>query len=740
MKKIGKPGKRLLLLIVGAVLLTLLVALLQFMSIATRDASGFSRLFLPLLLIYCAGLLALLLLIGMYSVRLARDFRARRPGARLTLRIVLMLALVALVPQGVGLWFSLDLLRRGIDSWFDLKVEQQIMDESLKLSRISLELQKHGHLRDTRQVAESVASLQNTVTPFELDELRQRVGAAELTLFSDTEPILFASSADIDRIVPVGLSNNLLMQLRHSNSYLGLDPLPSLGLHTRVAVYVDDLEPGRERRILQALYPVPREIARLAARVEDNLRRYQQLSYLRPQLTLIFSLTLVMVILVTMCGSAWLAFLGAQRLVAPIVELAQGTQAVARGRYDMRLATSDRPELGFLLNSFNEMTDQLGQARGAEQESRARAQAQNAYLEGVLGCISSGVLVFDQDEQLRASNRSADRLLDASISSMLGAPLATLGQQHPRLEPLVAMLQPLLKHSLQWRRQAALETHRGHRTMLYNGAALEADEKGARGHVIVIDDITTLLRNQRTAAWSEVARRLAHEIKNPLTPIRLSAERLRHKYLPLLPSGQDTSMKRLTHTIIEQVQSMQSMVDAFSEYAKAPRLKFERLELNRIVTEAADLYRNMRSDLILDLELGVLPKLHADARGLRQVLNNLLNNALEACAAGSVPHIRIVTRCLPTATGLVLELSVRDNCEGLREDILKNAVEPYITTKRKGTGLGLAIVQRIVEEHGGDLQLENNQPPPGATVRVSLPPHPPESAIIRSPPHPEEMS
>ena len=732
--------RRLLLIAAGAALLPLLVAALQFMSIATRDASDFSGLFLPLLLINCSGLLILLLLIGIHSARLALDFKAGRPGARLTLRIVLMLALVALIPQTVGLWFSLDLLRRGIDSWFNLEVEQQAMEDSLKLSRLSLEMNKRDRLRDTYHLSKNFASLENILIPFKIDEFRERVGAEELTLFSSKGLVLFSSSTAIDRIVPVGLDQEILLQLRHGDSYISLDPLRGVGLQMRVATYLDEAEPGRERRILQALYPVPEEIDRLAVGVEENLRRYRQLSYLRPQLTLVFTLVLILVILVTMCGSAWLAFLGARRLAAPIVELAQGTQAIARGRYDLRLGTSRRPELAFLLNSFNEMTDQLEQARTAERASRAQAQAQHTYLEGVLGCISSGVLVLDQYKQLRASNSSADRLLDAPISPLLGKPLVALGHRHPHLQVLVEILLPLLEHGSEWRHQVETVTRHGRRTLLCSGTALEPSADPSREHVIVIDDITTLLRTQRTAAWSEVARRLAHEIKNPLTPIRLSAERLRHKCLPALPPKQAAFLTRLTDTIIEQVESMQGMVNSFSKYAKAPRLEFKRIELNPIVMETAELYRGMRASLRLDLELAPLPKLYADAHGIRQVLNNLLSNALEACSPERSPHIRISTRFHPAATGAKVELSIRDNCEGVQEKILERAFEPYATSKEKGTGLGLAIVQRIVEEHGGAIHLENNQPPPGATVRVLLPPHPPVKAIMPSPLRPEERS
>jgi PAS domain S-box-containing protein len=477
--------------------------------------------------------------------------------------------------------------------------------------------------------------------------------------------------------------------------------------------------------MLQALYPVPDSLDGLAGSVQASVGKYRQLTYLREPLKTSYILTLTLALGLSVLTAIWAAFFSARRLMLPIHNLAEGTRAVAEGNYATRLPPSGRDELGFLVQSFNEMTRRLSHARDQARTSRLQVESQRAYLEAVLERISTGVLTLDASGTLHTANEAAARILGVALSPRTGRKLDDFAGDHAALGQFLSVVMPHVEHgSGEWHEEFELPGRQGRKIIVCRGTRLPDRHDLAGGWVVVFDDITALVQAQREAAWSEVARRLAHEIKNPLTPIQLSAERLRHRFLDRLSPEEAEVLDRSTWTIVQQVESLKSMVRAFADYASTPAADFTRIDLNDLAREVVDLYgpADHRGTVTLDLA-DHLPPVEADRSRLRQVLHNLIKNALEAHNEGGGPaRVSVATRAVEVdgESDAAVELSVRDAGPGIRADMVDRLFEPYMTGKPRGSGLGLAIVRKIVEEHGGQVAAENAEGG-GAIIRVRLP-------------------
>ncbi len=419
----------------------------------------------------------------------------------------------------------------------------------------------------------------------------------------------------------------------------------------------------------------------------------------------------------------WAAFYSARRLAAPIRDLAKGTRSVAQGDYSTQLPIPSNDELGFLVASFNAMTRRIATARDDVKRSQQQVETQRTYLETVLGQLSSGVLVIDSQAQVRTANISSGQILGFDIRVMIGENLDKLRSKYQYLEQFLNTIESQLRQATSdWREQVTLFGTSGRQILMCSGTSLSLSNEKDNVHVIVFDDITALIQGQRDAAWSEMARRLAHEIKNPLTPIQLAAERIRLKYLNTLSPEQTDTLDRLTNTIVQQVETMKDMVNAFAEYARAPISSLEYIDLNLLLQEVIDLYSNLDVNAEIHTHLASnLPKISADPGQLRQVFNNILNNAFDASINQDQTILNISTR-FTSDTGVdFIEVRIEDSGACLSEDIIDTIFEPYVTTKIKGTGLGLAIAKKIVEEHGGLVLIENNQNGTGACAIIRLP-------------------
>lgn len=706
-------------------LVLLLLVSLTLMSEATQGSARFGEIYSLLLIINTVGLLTLIGLIGWNLARLLGQVRRRVAGARLTARMVMVFVLLAVTPVMVVYYFSLNFLHRGIDSWFDVRIEKAL-DDSLELSRTALGVRMRELLKQTQVMSNELSGTSDDRLPGSLEDARRLSGASELTIMNSKGHIVASSNVDPMAIVPNTPSDAVLMQLRQSHMYIGLDPIGDSGLHVRIVVPIPDSSPTGDNRILQALYPVPQRMSQLADSVQSAFAKYRELAYLREPLKLSFTLTLSLVLLLSLLTAVWAAFFSARKLVAPLRDVAQGTQAVADGDFGTELPASGKDELGFLVESFNDMTRKLARARDETRRSQQQVEAQRTYLEAVLARLSSGVMTFDHQQRLFTANKAAAQILSVDLEAQAGATLEGLAGAHSHLQGLAEALAPHLQETTDWRAEVTLFGASGRQVLMCRGTPLPGLDNPLSGHLIVFDDLTELIQAQRNAAWSEVARRLAHEIKNPLTPIQLSAERLRHKYLDKMPPADTSTLDRLTHTIIQQVESMKSMVNAFSDYARSPRTQPRLLNLNDLVAEVLALYaaEDGEGSIRTRLDPG-LPLLEADADRLRQVMHNLIKNAHEASPAGRAPTIMVETRCVPEPGGPghatpCIEVRVRDNGTGFPPELIEHAFEPYATTKPRGTGLGLAIVKKIVEEHGGVVWAENNRGG-GAMVALRLP-------------------
>lgn len=702
----------------------LLLTVLLLMSDATENAARFGELYSWLLLCATLGLLLLAVMIGYNLYRLITQYRARAPGARLTLRLMVLFAVIAATPVGVVYYFSVQFLQRGIDSWFDVRVEQALED-ALELSRNSLDLRMRQVLRQTARMAEDLREVDDVMVALSLDELRAEANASELTLFGQSGRIIATASVDPSVIVPNRPPEVVLLQVRQGHDYVSLDPIGDAGFHIRAVVYLAARDSRQEGRLLQSLFPVTDRVSLLADSVQSAFDTYKELVFLRTPLKMSFILTLSLVLLLGILAAFWAAFFSSRRLVEPISDLVEGTRAVAAGRYDKQLPLSSSDELGFLVQSFNQMTRNLAQARDTAQRSQQLVEQQRAYLEAVLSRLSSGVLTLDHDRCLRTCNAAAGQLLRVDFSDYIGLELDRLIAEHGHLAHFFDAIDLHLcdgpGQTGDWRQEVTLFGASGRQVLMCRGSFLP-DAAGLRGgQVIVFDDITTLVQAERDAAWAEVARRLAHEIKNPLTPIQLAAERIRHKYLKTMNSEEGRILDRSTHTIVQQVAAMKDMVDAFNEYARPPQLRLTQIHLNDFITEVLYLYRDHPAEVEIHLDLDPrAPVVAADPGRLRQLLHNVVKNGIEAIKEGGGSNLTIRTRCGSDAHADYVELSCQDDGPGFPEGGIGDIFEPYVTTKPKGTGLGLAIVKKIVEEHGGLVSMES-PPEGGARIVVRLP-------------------
>jgi nitrogen fixation/metabolism regulation signal transduction histidine kinase len=690
-----------------AVLSVLLLISLYLMGEATRNSEEFGRLYIVLLAINIFGLVTLVTLIAANLVRLVRQHRQRVVGARLTVRLLVAFTLITLVPVSVVYYFSMDFIRRGIDSWFDVRFERGF-DDALELSRISLDERKRDYLRRTNQLGGTLSLLPNGQADIQLSDMRSQSDAWELTLLGANGHIIAFSSANPLALLPNLPSETVLRQVRQGTPYVGVDPIGDYELYIRVVLELPVMSPTDETRFLQALFPVSSRMNELAASVDAAASGYKQLAYLRAPLKYSFELTLSLVLLLTLLFALWAAFYSARRLVAPVRVLAMGTRAVAAGDYDRQLPQHSSDELGFLVKSFNDMTRRLAQARDEARLSQEQAEGERAYLSAVLGRLSSGVITLDAQGAIRTANAAAAQILGVELGGLLAKPLARLGDTHEHVKPFIDTVIPQFADNRgEWRREAVIYGPAGRQVLICGGAPLStADQSG--GKVLVFEDVTALVQAQRDAAWGEVARRLAHEIKNPLTPIRLSAERMRRKYLGAMAPEEADILDRSTHTIVKQVEVMEEMVKAFSEYARTPQLRLQSLDLNVLINEVLDLYRGDAASVRFATELDPgLPRLRVDAGRIRQLLHNLIKNSIEAAQPGQACVVSIRTARTEESTGRTAELRVQDNGPGLPPEMLGGFFEPHFSTKRRGSGLGLAIVKKIVEEHGGSVTAEN---------------------------------
>jgi nitrogen fixation/metabolism regulation signal transduction histidine kinase len=705
------------------ILSLLLLAALLLLSFAAQNSAQLADVYAPLLVVNLVGIFVLLVLNLGSIYKLIKQVRANVIGSRLTLRLVGMFSLLAFLPLSVVYYISLQFLSHGIDSWFDVRIEQAMSDATL-LGQVSLESLKEGQV-DT--LIRYVADVEDTSDSLELisllDRIRRDEGYNETAMFTQSGRILASSSMQPGTLLPSQPDERVFTALGNNAVYAEQETGIDGSRIFRIAVIVPPSIVGMPPHILQAIKPIPLRFANLESSINTAIGEYDRLLYLRGPIKFGFIMTLSLVSLMTLLLAVWTATFSARRLASPLRELAEGTQAVADGNYNTQLPVTSHDELGILIKSFNRMTQQISKARENAQQSQLKLVEQHTYLETVLGHLSSGVLSFDANQRLRTHNNRACEILDIEkLDTLYNQDILSLANTLTPLKEFFTILnEAILENQPEWNEEVTLFTSHGKQVLLCRGTRLPGTQTGGSGYVFVFDDITVMLQAQRDAAWGEVARRLAHEIKNPLTPIQLSAERIRQKYLHTLNDSEKQTLDRATRTISEQVESMKEMVNAFSSYAQPVSMNIHDINLNQLIADVVELHKGHSGQVEFTLLLDdSIPLMMLDSGRMRQVLNNLIVNALQALQHTENAKLLISTQSGTGKNEKIVTITLEDNGPGIQNELMDKLFEPYVTSKEKGSGLGLAIVKKIIDEHGGAIwakNMKNN----GSCFTIQLP-------------------
>ena len=691
------------------------------LSQAAQNSENFDQLANSILWVNVLCLFVLMVLLVGNLFRLFRDYQQNIPGSRLKAKMVGMFVGLAIIPLLIVFYFSMQFINRGIDTWFNVEVETGL-DDALTLSRNALAMQMRDHLSATEQIAQRLRETNSSQFIYEIGQLREEIGASEITLFGRNSRILATNSDLSVNNVPSRVSNEIMMQIRQNRPYVSLDPLSNDAYEIRTAVPLVAENMPDIIGIIRARFPVSQRIGRMVNSIDSSYTDYKRIVYLRDPLKRTFSLTLTAVLMISLLASIFGAFVLSRRLVSPIQNLVEGTKAVAKGDFDMRLPVPGKDEIGFLINSFNEMTKGLSIARKQASLSQNLVEAERANLEIILASLSTGVISLESDLKIRTANKAAGSILNVDFSESRGELLSNLAKEHNVLNELFVVIKKYLDEgNMVWHEQIIVHSDTGRRILTCACSDLSNDTMENEGLVVVFDDITIQIQSQRDAAWGEVARRLAHEIKNPLTPIQLSAERVRRKYLNTMPKEDAEILDRSTHIIVEQVAALKEMVNAFSDYARSPDMEIVTINIAILLREIIDLYQEQESkiNITFDIDSDDL-KFDADPGRIRQIIHNLVRNSIEAIPEDIAGTISVNVKQCDINNIKMIEICIEDNGSGFDKNSLGQIFDPYVTSKSKGTGLGLAIVKKLVEEHMGFIEAENAKKQ-GAVIKIFMP-------------------
>jgi nitrogen fixation/metabolism regulation signal transduction histidine kinase len=725
--------------IVSLVAITGAAMVLAFVLSFSSTGTGFyERHFVWLFWVNVAVAALLVLVIAVAALRLVLRMRRGKFGSRLLIKLAGIFAVVGLLPGLVIYTVSYQFVSRSIEAWFDVKVAGAL-DAGLSLGKTTLDALVADVGAKTRVAAERLGE-RATLTPLTLERLREQLGARDVTLLGHNGQVLLTAGGAAGAAPPERPGPLLLRQARLGGMASQVEALDEESIaagganvaRVRAVALVPNndirLAPADDR-FLMVVQPVSRALALNALAVQGAYSEYQQRALARDSLRRMYIGTLTLALILAVFGSVLLAIVLGNQLARPLLLLADGVRQVAAGDLQPKPVFTSRDELGGLTRSFAQMTAQLADARSQVERGVAQLEGARTRLQTILDTLTAGVIVFDREGRIDTVNPGATRILRLPLSAWRGRRLTEL----PELETFARSVDQryeLLATSPEagerdhW--QDAFELGRGDNntlTLLVRGAPLPGEQR-----LMVFDDITEVVSAQRSQAWAEVARRLAHEIKNPLTPIQLSAERLQHRLENKLEGNDQSLLIRSVATIVNQVQAMQTLVNEFRDYARLPAAQMKPLELNALATEVLALYGQAHDRGVLAVSLGEdLPRILGDATQLRQVIHNLVQNALDAVGDQDFGRVELRTSVARGEHGELraVRLTVLDNGPGFPDKVLKRAFEPYVTTKAKGTGLGLAVVKKIADEHGARLRAVNvhadEQPDAPVTgARVSL--------------------
>jgi len=709
-------------------------------SFSAQGGGFYEKHFVWLFWVNVAVAALLTLVIGVVALRLAVRVQRGKFGSRLLIKLAGIFALVGLLPGLVIYTVSYQFASRSIAAWFDVKVAGAL-DAGLALGKGTLDTLTTDLVGKARIGAERLADRDSTVAPLALERLREQIGASEASLVGGSGQVLFTAGGTADAGPPERPSGYLLRQARADGAASVVEGLdeealapgnagPRVRALARVPRKSISLTAGEER-YLMIVQPMPRGLAANALAVQAAYSEYQQRFLARDSLRRMYVGTLTLALILAVFAAVLLSVLLGNQLAKPLLLLADGVRQVAAGDLTAKPVFASSDELGGLTRSFAAMTAQVADARSQVQRGMQQLEGARTRLQTILDTLTAGVIVFDREGRIDTVNPGATRILQRPLASWRGRRLSELPDlqefahgAEQRFELLATS--PEAGERDQWQESFDLKRADGTTlTLLVRGATLPNE-----AHLMVFDDISEVVSAQRSAAWAEVARRLAHEIKNPLTPIMLSAERLQHRLGHKLEGADQALLARSVATIVNQVQAMQTLVNEFRDYARLPTGQLRPLDLGELASEVLALYGQALDNGLLVAHLEPdLPRILGDATQLRQVIHNLVQNGLDAVADRPDGQVELLTSAARGEHGELraVRLTVIDNGPGFADKVLKRAFEPYVTTKAKGTGLGLAVVKKIADEHGARLRAANlhkgdepDGPVTGARVSLSF--------------------
>ncbi len=709
----------------GAVLALSLV-LLFLLTQATGNRELYERNYARLLVLNIAVAALLLGVIGWIVLRLYLRLRQGRFGSRLLVKLAAIFALVGLMPGLMIYVVSYQFVSRSIESWFDVKVEGAL-DAGLNLGRATLDAMAADLASKTRQAATQLSEAPDSSAGLALERLRDQLSASDVVLWTAGGQVIASVGDSRFKINPErpapALFRNARAQ-RVATQVEGLDELSggltatptaaSTGRIQAVAL-VSSANVGLmgESRFLQVTQAIPVSVVANAIAVQEANREYQERALARGGLRKMYIGTLTLSLFLAVFSAVLLAVLLGNQLARPLLVLADGVRQVALGDLTPKAALQGKDELGGLTRSFADMTQQLSDARSAVQLSMSQVDAARANLQTILDNLTAGVIVLDAHGRIQSSNPGATRILRAPMAAYHGQLLGEVPGLDLFAKDVNAQFADFLSDvnaphgQEQWQQSFELNTAMPGSpdnaiTLIARGAKMP----GAEEFLLVFDDVSEMVSAQRAQAWGEVARRLAHEIKNPLTPIQLSAERLEMKLGGKLAEPEQALLTKSVKTIVDQVDAMKRLVNEFRDYARLPAAELKPVDLNALINDVIQLYSVDNAVVPVHAELDSnAPLIKGDAQQLRQVIHNLVQNAQDA--QEGVPHAVVTLKTDYSKSSSRVRLSVRDSGSGFPEHILKRAFEPYVTTKVKGTGLGLAVVKKIADEHGARVDISN---------------------------------
>ncbi|MDG2252376.1 MAG: ATP-binding protein [Methylophilaceae bacterium] len=700
---------RYVITIVAFIGIALLILLAKSLSNSELLSSDTFRLLLIFNIIFVCSLIVL---ITIQIARLLQNVKSEIVGSRLTMRLVLSFATVVIIPVTIVYLVSVSFLTKSIESWFNVQVESALQG-GLSLGQKTLDILLKDIELKSKSLAYSISAADESSSSAILNDLREKFSIQEAVIFDVNSKIL-SVSGEYQTPLPVLPKQEDLM--RASEGFFGKIEEIDGKIFMKAYVPIPSKELLQTDKIIQITQPIPESISDIALSVESVYEDYQTLAYSRSSLKIIYTMTLTLVLLLAILSAVAASFFLSRRISQPISLLADATRQIAKGKYDKTIPENSKDELGLLVKLFNSMTLKINDATNSSEKSRERLEIARAFLDTILTHLSSGVIVLDSDNIIKLHNITASKIIKFKKVNMTGVKFTNEISKNKIYQPIIKKLNTIIfKKPFLKEESFEFNTNNKDNEEIIRIQITPLKRQKNISYILVIDDITELTKGQRSQAWSEIARRLAHEIKNPLTPIQLSAERIEHKLKDKLSSEDLIMLKKSTLTIVNQVQALKTMVNEFSEYSRPTEKKIEAFNLVSLFENIIDLYQATGIKIKLSMSNKKI-LIKADENKIRQVIINLIENAKDGLAEEIKPEINIEIISENKSVTFLIE----DNGMGISKELMGRIFEPYVTSKSTGTGLGLAIVNKIIEEHSGKIDIKRNKSK-GISVSVRLP-------------------